>query len=303
MCHKPPSFSSFVYSIIHDFFAKVNKIKGKNRSKFPEALKKFIFLQSRFDFYKKVCYNGNDIITNKEGTKLYKDDHSGHRLRMVEKMKHGAVCEHEYLEAMLFVAMPRLNTNPLAHRLLAKFGDLKEVFDAPIEKLMEVDGIGQTLAVFIHCAGKMLSIFPYPPAAENNCPQYFHRQEFLTYLKSEYAKLSSEKLDMYLLDADNKIFNRKSFSLAEQGKVRIDTEIFSRVLSEEQPSGIVLVHNHPFGNCAPSEEDDVTTSRCASICGYHNVLFCDHFIYAPSGVYSYYDSGRLADLHTRNDRK
>jgi DNA repair protein RadC len=165
--------------------------------------------------------------------------------------------------------------------------------EAPIDKLAEVKGVGNSLATFIHCVGQMMPIFYRVAKTERQCPKYFTRQEFSEFIKAEYADLPYEKFDAYLLDAENRIFDCKRFSIGADGKVRVDTEIFTREIVEAEPSGVVLVHNHPKGNCQPSMQDDTTTETCASICAFHNILLCDHLICAKNGVYSYYESGKL----------
>ena len=57
-----------------------------------------------------------------------------------------------------------------------------------------------------------------------------------------------------------------------------------------------MVHNHPFGEAVPSDADDTMTKNCQLLCSVNNRLLCDHMIYAPSGVYSYYLSGRLSEI-------
>ena len=78
--------------------------------------------------------------------------HSGHRKRMRERFLRDGIDslqDHEVLELLLFYAIPRQDTNELAHRLLTKFRTLSGVFDAPIEELKRVEGIGGTTAVFL----------------------------------------------------------------------------------------------------------------------------------------------------------
>ena len=78
--------------------------------------------------------------------------HSGHRKRMRDRFLRDGIDslqDHEVLELLLFYAIPRQDTNELAHRLLAKFRTLSGVFDAPIEELKRVEGIGGTTAVFL----------------------------------------------------------------------------------------------------------------------------------------------------------
>jgi DNA repair protein RadC len=77
---------------------------------------------------------------------------------------------------------------------------------------------------------------------------------------------------------------------------KISASSLSKLLTEERPSGIVLVHNHPLGEARPSKTDDETTSLCQVVCGMHGVIFCDHLIYSAYGVYSYYASGQLTEI-------
>lgn len=74
-----------------------------------------------------------------------KNIHSGHRRRMTERfLKYpDSLSEHEVLEIMLYSALPRKDTNPLAHKLLRTFGSLKNVLSADAEVLKSVDGVGE----------------------------------------------------------------------------------------------------------------------------------------------------------------
>ena len=68
-------------------------------------------------------------------------EHAGHRQRMRERFLTGGLesfADHEVLELMLFYAIPQRNVNPLAHRLLDRFGTLHAVLEAPVEELMKV---------------------------------------------------------------------------------------------------------------------------------------------------------------------
>ena len=80
-------------------------------------------------------------------------DHAGHRKRLMQKLACGALLEHEVLEALLFNAVPRKNTNDLAHKLLAEFGSVTAVLGAPMSALTKVDGVGESVAAYLRCVG------------------------------------------------------------------------------------------------------------------------------------------------------
>ena len=78
-----------------------------------------------------------------------KNIHSGHRKRMTERfLKYpDSLSEHEVLEIMLYSALPRKDTNPLAHKLLAVFGSLENVLGADAAVLKSVDGVGDKVCL------------------------------------------------------------------------------------------------------------------------------------------------------------
>ena len=81
--------------------------------------------------------------------------HEGHRQRMYDKLKNDdGLFDHELLEILLFNALPRKNTNPIAHELLDTFGSLAGVLAADTEKLKAVNGVGENVALYLKCIGE-----------------------------------------------------------------------------------------------------------------------------------------------------
>ena len=79
--------------------------------------------------------------------------HDGHRQRLRERfMAEGLdnFTQEQVLELLLFYGIPRIDTNEIAHDLIAHFGSLSQVLDAPVKELMKVPGIGESAAVLLH---------------------------------------------------------------------------------------------------------------------------------------------------------
>ena len=223
-------------------------------------------------------------------------EHGGHRNRLRAKLDTGALCEHEYLELLLFYAIPRRNTNDLAHRLLVEFGSVHKILSATKERLMRVKGVGNNVASFLVTIGKMVEYTIQGHEENHRYPEEFIPNAFKAYIKQEYEGSLCERLDLYLLDKNNKIFMRKCFTSKEFGRVSIAPEEIIKAIVSEDASGVVMVHNHPVGGCQPSKTDDKTTKRVQLQCNLTNVVFCDHFIYSADGIYSYYESGKLVEM-------
>ena len=221
-------------------------------------------------------------------------EHAGHRKRIIKKLESDTLLEHELLEVMLFAVLPRRNTNDLAHRLLNKFGSLHEVYSASIEELMQVQGIGESIAAHIRCTGIIYR--KHFLKEKNRFTGKFESRNFAAYVKEQYEHLTCEVLDVYILGRNSEVIKRCRFTDQNQISAELDVTDLSKLLAKESPLGIVLVHNHPQGQNAGSEADDQMTLQCQMVCSMHGVLLCDHLIYSPQGVYSYYLAGRLKEI-------
>ncbi|MBR2903580.1 MAG: RadC family protein [Clostridia bacterium] len=222
--------------------------------------------------------------------------HSGHRRRLIEKFKQSGLTEVEIVELLLFFVFKRRNTNDLAHRLLGKFGTLKNLFSADVESLMQVEDVGEQVAVFLRALGACNEV-AYAQRAETHTivGETYNPEAFLQYVKGKYEDLTEEVLDFYLLEKHGNIRFRRRFQ-GTKGCVSVEPFDFTKLILDHAPSGIIAVHNHPSGIGNPSVKDDEMTRMCQLICSFHNVLFCDHVIVAKSGVYSYYRSGKMKDI-------
>ena len=225
-------------------------------------------------------------------------DHAGHRQRLMDKVMKNACCEPEFLEMLLCYAIPRRNTNDLAHRLLAEFGSVEQVLSADPSQLGSVKGIGKSAVALLKCIHKFFKdyVATYVRDDEANLPEVYESKSFADYAFQRYKRVQVETLDVFFLDDAGRFFRQKSFTSKQEGTVVLDVEELTKLCASLQPSGIVLVHNHPFGEMLPSQTDDQATRNCQYICELHNVLLCNHFIVSPKGVYDYYQSGKLQEI-------
>lgn len=226
--------------------------------------------------------------------------HDGHRARMREKLKNGTrLLDHEVLEVFLFNAVPRMNTNELAHRLIAEFGSLAGVFCATMEQLCEVEGVGDSLAAYIYTAGQCYEKFFEMKMKPHLELHTYTTDSFIDYVQKAYVTVDREVFDLYAIGENSNIMLCKRFSQDSLFNVEVSPEEISKFIMQNQVSGIVMVHNHPLGDATPSESDDQMTMKCQLMCSLQNVLLCDHVIYAKDGVYSYYKSGFLKKISER----
>ena len=222
--------------------------------------------------------------------------HGGHRQRLLERLKKEELVEHEYMEILLFNAMPRKNTNDLAHRLLSKFGSVEGVFSASMQELLSVDGVGENLASYLYCIGKFYT--RYHRKQVEGFEGRYTPERFITFIRQTYEPQEEETAEVYLLDEGGYAIRKYEID-GGKDSVNIKPEKLTALIVEYSPAGIVIVHNHPMGCAEPSDKDTEMTKICQLICSAHNVIFCDHLIASDDGVFSYYLSGKLAKIsHT-----
>ena len=224
--------------------------------------------------------------------------HEGHRQRMLERLEsaEGSLQEHELLEILLFNAIPRKNTNELAHRLLSAFGSLRSLFRAGMSELKAVPGVGESTAAYLRIIG---IFYARAQLKEPELPSAFSFAAFRPFLIERFEGAREEYVELYSLDGKDCVKNVRRFSSEKSFQASIDPKEISRFLVEAKPAAMVAVHNHITGPATPSREDDDFTAQLEILCSMHNVSLRDHIICSPEGVYSYFLSGKLNELSAR----
>ena len=221
-------------------------------------------------------------------------EHEGHRKRIIKKLESGTLLDHELIEILLFSMVPRRNTNDIAHRLLKRFGTVQEIFSASMEELMQVQGVGESVAANIRCVGIVYR--KHFLVKKEGYEGRYEPKNFVSFVNEQYENTACEVFDVYLIGKGSEIVRRKRYTEEDGFSAKVNVAELSKLLANERPSGIVVVHNHPQGDFEPSKADDETTYRCQLVCSMHGIVLCDHCIYSPQGVYSYYLSGRMREI-------
>ena len=224
--------------------------------------------------------------------------HEGHRQRMLERLEsaEGSLQEHELLEILLFNAIPRKNTNELAHRLLSAFGSLRAVLGAEMAELKAVPGVGESTAAYLRIIG---IFYARAQLKEPELPSAFSFAAFRPFLIERFEGAREEYVELYSLDGKDCVKNVRRFSSEKSFQASVDPKEISRFLVEAKPAAMVAVHNHITGPATPSREDDDFTAQLEILCSMHNVSLRDHIICSPEGVYSYFLSGKLNERRAR----
>ena len=208
-------------------------------------------------------------------------------------MKGGAdaMPDYELLELTLFAAIPRRDTKPLAKALLKRFGSFAEVIAAPRERLMEIDGVGESVANHL----KIVEAAAHRSAKTQviNRPALSSWTALLDYCTAAMARVVNEEFRVLFLD-------RKNVLIADevQNRGTVDhTPVYPREIAkralELSASSLILVHNHPSGDPTPSRADIAMTREVAAAAKTLGIAVHDHLVIGRSGHASFKSLGLL----------
>lgn len=220
--------------------------------------------------------------------------HDGHREKMRRRFRAGGLdsfADHEALELLLFYAIPRKDTNEIAHLLLQRYGSLSGVFSAPVEDLMKSEGIGEGAAVFLKLVPQICQKAKLLDIAKDTILN--STEKIGAYLIERFSGETSEVLYELCLDRKGKLLACKR--LGEGGADSADLSIRRLVENAllNSASSVVLAHNHPSGIALPSPEDYTATDQAYRALETINVPLLDHIIVADGDFVSMRDSGMM----------
>ncbi len=232
------------------------------------------------------------------------DLHANHRKRMKEKLiMHGGAAfnDHELLEVILYNAIPRKNTNPLAHTLLNSFGSLDMIFNASFEALMGIDGIGESTAAYLVMLG---TAYRRATAQSKFAPiKITEHEDAIDIILPEYSGIKEEKMYLLALDKDRILKYKGFLTLGKNATVELCArEILNRCIPVNAQF-FYIAHNHPSGIAAPSETDLRSSVLMENILTPMNLLMEDHFIIADGDYVSMRESSMLLRLLTRDQAR
>ena len=218
-----------------------------------------------------------------------KNPHEGHRDRVREKfMKEenlNAYADHNILEMLLFYAIPRADTNELAHRLINTFGSFSAVFDADIEQLIRVDGIGKSTAVLIKMIPSVMQ--RYYEDKINNPSKITDTESAVEFLKTKFLSATVEIMYLLCMSSDGKLLKFTQIGSGSLDFSAIDSRMILQEMILCKASTAIIAHNHPGGICAPSMADVNTTQQIASLLSGINARLVDHIIIAGDEYFSF----------------
>lgn len=227
---------------------------------------------------------------------------AGHRQRVKDRFRKEGLDNFEQvhaLELLLFYAVPRVDTKPLARRLLDRFGSLALILEATEEELMTVPGVGENIATYltlITAAGRY-----YQKRKSEQQEILDSLEKYGKYLLNMFYGKRNETVYLLCLDSKYKVLCCREVGEGDANCVNVPIRKAVEIALNTNATMVIMAHNHPSGIAVPSREDVETTERLAKALGAMDIILADHVVVADDDYVSMvqsrcYDPRRFSRL-------
>ena len=222
--------------------------------------------------------------------------HDGHRQRLKDRFLEEGLDQFtdiQVLELLLFYAIPRQDTNPIAHRLLEHFGSLSQVLEASVEELEKVSGVGHNAATLLRLTTELGRYYLVNRTMQTQILTTI--DQCGTYLVPFFFGRKNETVFLLCMDAKCKVLCCKEVGEGSVNSAGVSIRRIVEIALASNASNVVLAHNHPSGIALPSQEDILTTKKVAAALTAVDVGLVDHIVVADDDYVSMVQSGYRFD--------
>lgn len=220
--------------------------------------------------------------------------HAGHRARMRGKLLTAgpdALLDHELLEMVLFLALPRRDTKPIARALLTRFGSFANALTAPLSDLRGIEGLGEAGAAALRTV--QAAALRLARAEVIDRPVLNNWDRLLAYLTAALSRERVEQFRVLFLDTRNRLMADEAQARGTVNHTPVyPREVVRRAL-ELQATALILVHNHPSGDPSPSRADIEMTREVKAAADSLGIVLHDHLIVGNGRHLSFRREGLL----------
>ncbi len=221
-------------------------------------------------------------------------DTAGHRSRVRQRLIEGggdALLDHELIEYVLGLTIKRIDTKPIAKRLLKEFGGIGGLLSADAEAIQRNGGIGETsvaaLKIVQATALRMLR------ESVREAPVLSSWQALLDYLRADMAFMATERVRILHLNTRNMLIRDEIMAEGSIDQAAVSVREVIRRAIDLGSAAIILVHNHPSGDPSPSRADIALTRTIIDAGKPLGIAVHDHIIIGMNGHASFRAQGLI----------
>lgn len=216
-----------------------------------------------------------------------------------------ALTDSELLAILLRTGTRGISACALGEEVLtqtAGYGNgLSGLYHIPLGKLKKIDGIGEVKAIQLKTVAELSTRMAQAKAKDGLS---FHRPDSVAdYYMERFRHENVEYIMLLLLDCGMHLIEERILSKGTVNASLISPrEIFICAL-QAQAAGVMLLHNHPGGNPAPSDNDMKVTERIRKVGLLTDIPLLDHIIIGDNKYFSFKESKLMTEMSDIGNRK
>ena len=208
----------------------------------------------------------------------------GHRARLRKKFLEGHLTEYEILELLLTYVIPRRDVRTLSRQLYKKYGSIHQVMSAPVESLIENEGIKENAAVFFKLIYYLMCLDCR--VVLDDKPIFHDYKKLENYCQLLMTDKFIEEFHVFYLDSCYKLIKDELHSTGTVDWAAVYIREIAKRALDLNASSVVLLHNHPSGYTSFSLQDIEITQELENALEKLNINLYDHLLVSGSVIYS-----------------
>jgi DNA repair protein RadC len=205
-----------------------------------------------------------------------------------------ALGDNELVAVVLGLGQRARSALDLANAVLDDVGGLHRLARASHDALCRVPGIGAAQAARLLAAVELGRRTLLQPPVDR--PQLRSPRDTAGYLLPRFSARPVEHFGLVLLDVRCRVIRTALLSVGTIDATTVHPREVFREATVAGASSVVLFHNHPSGDPAPSPDDVRLTARLVRAGEVMGIDVIDHLILADDRYYSFRESGGLGAL-------
>lgn len=187
-----------------------------------------------------------------------------------------ALSNAELLAILLRVGVPGENAVQVGQRLLHNFGNLNGLHRADFEEVCKERGVGPAKAAQIKAAIELGRRMSHEALEER--PAIHSPADAAALVQYEMSALEQEELRVLLLDTRNRVFDIAGVYRGSLNSSQVRVGELFKVAIRRSAAAVLVVHNHPSGDPAPSPDDVAITRAIVQAGKLLDIEVLDHLV-------------------------
>ncbi len=203
-----------------------------------------------------------------------------------------SLTDAELLAILLRTGNGRQHAMDLAASVLRQAGSLRRLSAHSVNELTSLPGLGPVKAVTIKAALELARrLAPRDEAPQ--LPAVSCGRTVFELVRARFHNKTKETFLVLILNAKNRVLREVVVSEGILNQTLMHPREAFQEAVRDSAAGIVLVHNHPSGDPAPSRNDRAVTRRLVEAGRIIGIPVLDHVIVGDGTYYSFEEAGTL----------